>query len=110
MATKASSFEESAGAAMRDFAQSRSIGIMKYGNLLTRFGKGEVTPTGFGEEALKLALEESARYTQDTIKLGGAWLSFMSQLTRAADVKPEAAIAKTKASRTTRKKSAQSTA
>jgi hypothetical protein len=110
MPTTASLFEESAGAAMRDFAHSRSIGVVKYGNLLARFGKGEVTTTGFGEEALKLALEESARYAQDTIKLGGAWLSFMSQLARAADFEPETIAAKTRASRTTRKKSAQKTA
>ena len=109
MATKASSFEELAGAALRDFAESRSVGVVKYGNLLTRFGRGEVTPTAFGEEALKLALEESARYAQDAIKLGGAWLSFASQLTRAADSKPEATTPRTKASRTaaSRKKSSE---
>jgi hypothetical protein len=81
--------------------------MVKYGSLLTRFSEGEVTATGFGEEALKLTLEEGARYAQDAIKLGGAWLSFMSELTRAADSKADASPIKAKASRTTasRKKS-----
>jgi hypothetical protein len=85
MERESRSFEDLAGEAIRDFALSRSVGVVKYGDLLTRLGKGQIQSARFGEEALKLALEESTRYAQDAIKLGGAYLNFVSQLTRAAD-------------------------
>jgi hypothetical protein len=84
MSADASDFERAAGDAMRDFALSRSSGLAKYSNLLTRFGKGEIAAGAFSEEVLKLALEEGVRYAQDSIKLGSAYLGFMSQVTRAA--------------------------
>jgi hypothetical protein len=84
MSADASDFERAAGDAMRDFALSRSEGLAKYSTLLTRFGKGEIAAGDFSEEALKLALEEGVRYAQDSIKLGSAYLGFMSKVTRAA--------------------------
>src|SRR5215218_818939 len=84
MSADASDFERAAGDAMRDFALSRSAGLAQYSTLLTRFGKGEIAAGAFSEEILKLALEEGVRYAQDSIKLGSAYLGFMSQVTRAA--------------------------
>jgi hypothetical protein len=84
MSADASDFERAAGDAMRDFALSRSAGLAKYSTLLTQFGKGEIAAGAFSEEILKLALEEGVRYAQDSIKLGSAYLGFMSQVTRAA--------------------------
>jgi hypothetical protein len=79
------SFEDMAGQALREFALARSASVVKYGNLLTRFGKGEIQSTAFGEESLRLAVEEGTRYAQDAVKLGTAYLSFLSGLTRSAD-------------------------
>jgi hypothetical protein len=91
MSSESRSFEDLAGEAFRDFALSRSSSVAKYGDLLTRFGKGQIKSATFGEEAFKLALEEGSRYAQDAIKLGGAYLNFVSQLTRAADTQTRAA-------------------
>lgn len=88
MGSETGEFERLAGDAMREFALSRSNGISKYNTLLARFGKGEIATGAFGEEVLKLALEEGVRYAQDAIKLGSAYLGLVSQATRAADVKP----------------------
>ena len=84
MSADANDFERAAGDAMRDFALSRSEGLAKYSTLLTRFGKGEIAASAFSEEAVKLALEEGVRYAQDSIKLGSAYLGFVSKVTRAA--------------------------
>ena len=84
MSADANDFERAAGDAMRDFVLSRSEGLAKYSTLLTRFGKGEIAASAFSEEALKLALEEGVRYAQDSIKLGSAYLGFVSKVTRAA--------------------------
>jgi hypothetical protein len=84
MSADTNDFERAAGDAMRDFALSRSEGMAKYSTLLTRFGKGEIAASAFSEEALKLALEEGVRYAQDSIKLGSAYLGFVSKVTRAA--------------------------
>src|SRR5215204_4908383 len=84
MSADASDFERAAGDAMRDFALSRSEGLAKYSTLLTRFGQGEIAAGDFSQEALKLALEEGVRYAQDSIKLGSAYLGFMSKLSQAA--------------------------
>lgn len=98
MSVDASDFERAAGDAMRDFALSRSAGLAKYSTLLARFGKGEIAAGAFSEEVLKLALEEGVRYAQDSIKLGSAYLGFMTQVTRAAG--GESAAAGTAARRT----------
>jgi hypothetical protein len=95
MSSDFSLFEGMATEAMREFALNRSVALAKYSDLLERFGKGSIQPTTFNEAMLKLAIEEGTRYAQDTIKLGGAYLGFMSKLTSS----PESGQPQSKAAR-----------
>jgi hypothetical protein len=111
MSADASDFERAAGDAMRDFALSRSSGLAKYSNLLTRFGKGEIAAGAFSEEVLKLALEEGVRYAQDSIKLGSAYLGFMSQVSsRRARTAPARSASRARKRRAKSRRSAKTAA
>ncbi len=97
MTAQQGEFERVAGDAIREFARSRGAAMEQYTNLLTRFGNGQIGTGAFGEETVKLALQEGVRYVQDAIKLGSAYLGYMSKVTRAADVaeKPKKVVTKT---------------
>ena len=105
MSSDFSLFEDLATKAMREFALNRSVALAKYSDLLERYGKGSVQPTAFNEAMLKLAIEEGTLYAQDTIKLGGAYLGFMSKLTSSSESsQPQSKAARSgqKPSRTSR--------
>jgi len=74
MSAEPQSPETAADDAIRAFALGRAAAISKYGQLLARFGKGELRPDDFAQESLKLAVEEGIRYAQDTATLGTAYI------------------------------------
>lgn len=69
----------------RELCLSRSIALLKYGELLGRFGDGKVKPAELSEGLVKAGLEDVVRYAHDAIKLGGRYIEFLSNLTRASD-------------------------
>jgi hypothetical protein len=90
----------------REFCLSRSIALSKYGELLGRFGDGKVKPAEFSEGLVKVGLEDAVRYAHDAIKLGGTYVEFFSNLTRASvtDAVAEMSdLAKPKPGRTTKR-------
>jgi hypothetical protein len=73
---------------------------------LGRFGDGKVKPAEFSEGLVKVGLEDAVRYAHDAIKLGGTYVEFFSNLTRASvtDAVAEMSdLAKPKPGRTTKR-------
>ena len=91
---------------VREFCLSRSIALSKYGELLGRFGDGKVKPAELGEGLIKAGLEDAVRYAHDAIKVGGTYIEFLSNLTRASDkvVTKMSDLAERKRARTTKRK------
>lgn len=85
MATQPKSLESLAMDTAREFCLSRSIALSRYGELLGRFGDGKVKPAELSEGLIKAGLEDAVRYAHDAIKLGGTYVEFLSNLTRASD-------------------------
>lgn len=90
----------------REFCLSRSIALSKYGELLGRFGDGKVKPAELSEGLVKVGLEDALRYAHDAIRLGGTYVEFFSNLTRASVTDAVAGmsdLAASKPSRTTKR-------
>jgi hypothetical protein len=86
MSTDTRSLEELATEALHEYARSQATLFAKRGALLTRFAQGHVSTAAFAGESFKLALEETARYAQDVLRLGESYIGFVSGLARAAAV------------------------
>jgi hypothetical protein len=58
----------------RRWAQRRAGAVRRYGDILTGYGRGELSSTAAGEALARLAVEESVRYSEEVIEFGSDYV------------------------------------